>query len=144
MSETTTSETSGHPVEPDRDVSEVFWEACEREELWVQYCTACDTWQHYPRSLCSHCWAPASALRWRFPSGRAQVESFSVVHRGSGAFAPYAPYAVALVRLAEGPVMMTHVVGDIEAVAIGDTVQLEFAERAGRTVPVFRAGGSDG
>jgi len=138
------SETAPLPVDPDRDVSEVFWEACERREFWLQHCSACDAWQYYPRSMCSHCWAPASALKWRRPSGAGVLESFTVVHRGSGAFAEYAPYVVALVRLAEGPVLMTNVVGDGDDVAIGAEVQLEFAERAGRTVPVFRPGGSDG
>ncbi|GAA4742255.1 hypothetical protein GCM10023350_28770 [Nocardioides endophyticus] len=145
-------------VDPQADAATVFWDGCARREFWLQHCTTCDAWQFYPRSLCSHCWAPTSALEWRRPGGGAVVESFSVVHRGSGAFAAHAPYVVALVRFDEGPVMMSHIVGlDIDlgcgvgavgdvtgigAVAIGDRVELEFAELAGRTVPVFRAVGT--
>lgn len=148
-------------VDPQADAATVFWDGCARQEFWLQHCTTCDAWQFYPRSLCSHCWAPVSELEWRRPSGVAVVESLSVVRRGSGAFAAHAPYVVALVRFEEGPVMMTHIVGletdlaigvgdsvdgsdgaGIGGLAIGDPVGLEFAELAGRIVPVFRAAGT--
>lgn len=125
------------PVDQSVDPAAEFWDGCARKEFWLQHCTACGEWQFYPRSLCSHCWAPASELRWRRPAGGAVLESFSVVHRGSGPFAEYAPYVVALVRLDEGPVMMSNIVGEVAELSIGDRLALEFAERAGRVVPVF-------
>ncbi|MCM3920356.1 OB-fold domain-containing protein [Frankia sp. AiPs1] len=128
-------------VDPSGDVEATFWDGCSRREFWLQHCTACDAWQFYPRSLCSHCWAPTSELEWRRPAGGAVLESFSVVHRGSGPFAGYAPYVVALVRFDEGPIMMSNVVGDVEGLAIGDRLELDFAERAGRVVPVFTRAG---
>jgi len=125
------------PVDPAVDVDAFFWQECARRVFWVQQCTACGQWQHYPRAICSHCWS--ADLVWRRPSGRAVVKTFSVVQRGSGGFANLAPYVVALVELAEGPTMMTNIVGaDPGQVAIGLEVGLDFEERNGRTVPVFR------
>jgi uncharacterized OB-fold protein len=87
--------------------------------------------------VCSHCWS--TALVWRRPSGAGVLKTFSVVQRGSGGFAALAPYVVALVELAEGPTMMTNVVGtDPERIAIGMDLRLDFEERNERTVPVFR------
>jgi uncharacterized OB-fold protein len=129
-------------VDPAADVDAVFWDGCARREFWLQHCTACDAWQFYPRGICSHCWASTSALEWRRPGGGAVLESFSVVHRGSGAFAEYAPYVVALVRFDEGPVMMSNVVGDVAGLAIGARLELGFAQRAGRVVPVFTRAGN--
>ncbi|WP_101836320.1 Zn-ribbon domain-containing OB-fold protein [Frankia canadensis] len=139
------SRTVDPAADPAADVAAFFWDGCARREFWLQHCTSCDAWQFYPRSLCAHCWAPTGALEWRRPGGGAVLQSFSVVHRGSGAFAEHAPYVVALVRLDEGPVMMSNVVGDVVGdvvgLAIGARLELGFAERAGRVVPVFARAG---
>lgn len=130
-------ENRGLPVDQDTDAADVFWEGCSRREFWLQYCNSCAQWQYYPRSICSHCWQN-SGLEWRRPSGTAALESFSVVHRGSGGFADLAPYVVALVRLEEGPVMMTNIIEAADDLSIGDRLTVDFAEHNGRVVPVFR------
>ncbi|KJE21736.1 putative nucleic-acid-binding protein containing a Zn-ribbon [Frankia torreyi] len=124
-------------VDPLEDPAAFFWRECGHGVFWLQHCDGCAKWQYYPRHLCSHCWS--RKLTWRRPSGLAVVETFSVVHRGSGAFADLTPYTVALVRLAEGPTMMTNIVDvDPDKVEIGLEVQLDFARRGDRVLPVFR------
>ena len=120
-------------------MSAEYWAACRRHELLVQRCRDCGTHQFYPRILCTAC--PGRLLDWVRASGRGTVRSFTVVHRPlSEAFAADVPYVVALVALAEGPTMMTHVVGcDAEAVRIGLPVEVVFDNRPdGVTLPMFR------
>ena len=61
------------------------------------------------------------------------------MHRAPGPAAPAAPYAVALVRLAEGPVVLTNVVAaDLEALVCDAPVTLAWEPLAdGRSLPVF-------
>lgn len=127
--------------QPVRDVRELFWESCRERILRIQWCSACDRWQFYPRYLCRHC--GSLDIEWREVAGTATVETFSVVNRAEGAFAGLTPYVVAIVRLTEGPTMMTNVVGtvdaplDVETVKIGMPVRVEFAEREGEILPLF-------
>jgi uncharacterized OB-fold protein len=67
---------------------------------------------------------------WVAASGRARVLSFTVVRRPvSPAFAVDVPYIVALVTLAEGPTMMTNIVGCApERVTIGMEVVVTFED----------------
>ena len=60
-------------------------------------------------------------------SGRGTVYSFTVVRRGTGPFRDAAPYVLAMVRLDEGPILMTNLV-DVEwaTVSIGQAVVVVF------------------
>jgi uncharacterized OB-fold protein len=74
--------------------------------LTLQRCGDCGLAQYYPRVLCSHC--GSRQLTTEQASGEAQLSSFTVVHRAP---TPGSPYVVALVRLREGPTMVSRVVG---------------------------------
>jgi uncharacterized OB-fold protein len=120
-------------------LTEPFWEACRRHELLIQHCGSCGAYQFYPRTLCTAC--GAAAPDWARASGQAQVKSFTIVRRAvSEAYAADAPYVVALVELAEGPTLMTNIVGCApEDVAIGMAVEVAFDDwPEGVTVPKFR------
>lgn len=83
-----------------------FWEAAARGELHVQACDACGGRHFPPRPFCPSCGnRDVTALRC---SGRATLHSYVINHMvpkdGDG------PYAVAVVRLEEGPMMMTNIV----------------------------------
>ena len=109
---------------PDTELSRPFWEGCRNQKLLMQQCKDCDRFQFYPRTVCSHC--GGEKLTWQPVSGQGSVASFTIVRRGISK-AYEAPYVVALVDLAEGPRMMTSVVGcDPESVAVGDTVEVQF------------------
>jgi len=104
-----------------------FWDACRRGELRLQRCTACGTWRHHPRPLCPTCrsfdyaWAPVS--------GRGVVHTFTIVHRPTlPAFESHLPYNVIVVRLDEGPFMVSNLVeAPAAALRIGLPVEVVFA-----------------
>lgn len=109
---------------PHSVLSEPWFEACNEGRLLVQQCSACSAHQFYPRVLCTRC--GARDLVWVEASGAARIASFTVVRRAvSEAYAT--PYVVALVDLAEGPRLMTHIVDCApEDVRIGADVALRF------------------
>ena len=79
-----------------------------------------------PRTLCPHC--SSARLTWTQVSGKGQVYSFTIINRApSPAFAAAVPYVVAVVKLAEGPHLMTNIV-DIapDSVRIGMPVKVVF------------------
>jgi uncharacterized OB-fold protein len=117
-------------------LSEPFWDGCRAGELRLQHCAACGRYQFYPRVVCSHCHAPGPG--WRTVSGQGVIASFTVVRRGLSPAYP-APYAVALVDLAEGPRMMGSITGcEPGALCVGAPVAVRFENwGADCAVPVF-------
>ncbi|GHD13895.1 DNA-binding protein [Streptomyces violarus] len=117
--------------EPDA-FTRTYWEAAAEGRLLIRRCRACGRAHHYPREFCPRCWS--EDVTWEAASGRATLYTWSVVHRNDlPPFAERTPYVAAVVDLAEGPRMMTEVVGERELSAGAD---LEVAFREG--VPVFR------
>jgi uncharacterized OB-fold protein len=116
--------------------SEPFWEATRERRLVLQWCTACDEPVHFPRSFCPRC--QGSPLEWRDASGVGTVYAVTVEHRPE-AMGEKAPFAVALVHLAEGARFMTNVVGcEPTEVRIGMAVRLTWeALEDGRNLPLF-------
>ena len=116
-----------------------YWAAAKRHQLVIQHCSSCGHHQFYPRVLCTAC--SGRMLTWVQASGRGTIRSYTVVRRPvSEAYAPDVPYVVALVALAEGPTMMTRIVGiDPEAVRIGQAVDVSFQDWTDEvSVPVFQ------
>jgi uncharacterized OB-fold protein len=116
-----------------------YWEAAVERKLRLPRCRACEKWHFYPRSLCPHC--GSADLEWRDAEGCGEVFSFSVIHRApSPAFAADVPYVVAIVSLAEGPHLMTNIVGCAPgSVRIGMPVAVDFKVLDdGASLPVFR------
>ena len=115
-----------------------YWEAARAHRLVMPKCLACGAFHFYPRTLCPHC--SSARLEWTTCSGRAEVYSFTVVHRApSPAFAADVPYVVATVKLAEGPHLMTRIAGCApDVVRIGMAVRVSFVEASAEiTLPVF-------
>jgi uncharacterized OB-fold protein len=119
-------------------LSAPYWRAAREGRLVVQRCTSCGHLQFYPRSLCTRC--TGARLAWHECSGRGSVRSFTVIRRAvSAAYEPEVPYVVALIELAEGPTLLSNVVGCApEAVQVGAPVRVRFeAWTPEVTVPVF-------
>jgi uncharacterized OB-fold protein len=105
-----------------------YWEGCKRHELRIQRCAACGHHQFYPRLYCDKCFS--DRVEWITASGRATVLSFTIVYRApTAAFKGEVPYVVALVTLAEGPTMMTSIIGcPPDQVMIGMPVKVNFED----------------
>jgi uncharacterized OB-fold protein len=117
-----------------------FWDAAGRHELALQRCRSCGAHLFYPRVACPHCLG--GDLEWRRASGRGTLHTFTVVHRGQRGFPLGPPYVIAIVELAEGPRLMTNLVGidaDPATVRIGMPVEVVFEDVApGLALPRFR------
>ncbi len=100
---------TGPIVPPVPAAMQDWWDATRTCVLTVQRCDACEAAQLYPRFLCQEC--GKTELRLEAAQGHGQILSFSVVHRSPDPERYRAPYTVGLVRLAEGPVMTTILVG---------------------------------
>lgn len=123
------------PISPE---SEAYWQGCKAGKLLLQKCADCGHIQFYPRLLCTAC--AGDNLDWHEASGNGIVKSFTIIRRAvSAAYEPDAPYVVALIEVAEGPTMMSNVVGcDPESVSIGLRVKVRFeAFSDAVSVPIF-------
>jgi uncharacterized protein len=117
----------GLPTRPVRRTLETaaFWDACADGRLSLPRCDDCGEFIWYPRLVCPFC--GALSVTYTDVSGRGTVYSFTIIRRGSGPYRDKAPYVLAMVRLDEGPTMMTNVVGvDPETVTIGQPVAVVF------------------
>jgi|SRR5690348_8631289 hypothetical protein len=117
-----------------------FWDAARRHELWLQQCGSCGRHVFYPRAACPHCMS--GDLAWRHASGRGTLHTFTVVHRGQRNFPLATPYVIAIVELAEGPRLMTNLVGvdaDPAKIRIGLPVEVVFEDVSAEiALPRFR------
>lgn len=115
-----------------------YWDACSRHELNIQHCSECDSYQFYPRIICSQC--SSRAVDWVRASGRGKVLTWSVIRRAvSEAYAGEVPYVIALIELQEGPVMMSKLSDcEPESVSAGMPVEVSFEDWSEQvTMPVF-------
>jgi uncharacterized OB-fold protein len=120
---------------PPRDeLTAGWWDATRARRLVVQRCVACGRLQHPPRPLCVGCLG--EALEWTEMSGAATVDAWTTVARAPGPdFSP--PYVEARVRLREGPLLLTRLVGP--HLHCGQAVTVAWSPLAdGRHLPVFQ------
>jgi uncharacterized protein len=115
-----------------------FWAGCARGELLLQRCTDCGKPYFYPRPICPEC--GSTNVEWFKASGRATLHSYVINHRPAHGFEHDGPYAIAVVQLAEGPRMMTNIVGvpnTPEELILDMELQVTFTERGEISLPVF-------
>jgi len=122
-----------------------FWDAARRHELALPFCKPCGLFFYYPRAACPRCLSPD--LEWRAVSGRGTLHTFTVVYRGQRGFPLGPPYVLAVIELAEGPRMMTNLIGiapDPATIRIGMPVEVTFEDvTAEVTLPHFRPAGGE-
>jgi hypothetical protein len=113
-----------------------FWDGAARGVLKIQHCLECDAHVFYPRPLCPQCWG--EALTWVRASGAGRLKSFSVIHKpGHPGWAPVAPYVVGLVELAEGPVLLSHILTGGRQPGVGAALAFRPTDIGGRVMPCF-------
>ena len=128
--------------EPDA-FTRTYWSAAAEGRLLIRRCLAtdCGAAHHYPREFCPRCWS--SEVVWEQAAGHATLYTWSVVHANDlRPFAGRVPYVAAVVDLAEGPRMMTEVVGCAhDALRVGMDLRVCFRPAAAGgeiAIPVFR------
>jgi uncharacterized OB-fold protein len=109
---------------PEPEAAE-YWAAARDGRLLVQRCGTCGHTQLYARDRCLACRGPVS---WEEASGKGTIYTFTVIRQNyARPFKAWMPYVVALVDLAEGPRLMTNVVGvDPDDVRVGMAVRAKF------------------
>jgi uncharacterized protein len=116
-----------------------FFAAAKEHRLVVQRCAGCGVHRFPPRELCSGCLSTEST--WVGVSGRGEIFSYNVMHQiYHPAFASEVPYAVVVVKLAEGPKMISNLVDcAVNEIRIGMPVEVVFESVSPEvTLPKFR------
>lgn len=120
------------PPEPGRDDA-FFWEGVAGRRLLLQACAGCGRIRMPPGPMCPGC----HSLEWeaRAASGRGTVASWILSHH------PTEPDAeariVVLVELAEGVRLVSNLLCDLDDVAAGMAVRVDFRDYDGVTLPQF-------
>ncbi|HZY43738.1 MAG TPA: Zn-ribbon domain-containing OB-fold protein [Anaerolineae bacterium] len=98
----------------------------QRYALIGEVCGHCQSKLFPPRDVCPECGTPAKTP-FTF-SGRGEVFSFSTVYQAPASHEEQAPYTVALIKLAEGP-MLTAQLTDVDRDQIKIGMPVEMATR---------------
>ena len=109
--------------------------------LLINRCTDCGTWQQPPFPICPKCWS--SAVVATEVAGTGTVHLVVFLYQGPPApGVDYStPYPVVTVELDEQPGLRftsTVVGAENEQITIGRRVTLDWIDRAGAPLPVFR------
>jgi uncharacterized OB-fold protein len=118
---------------------EPFFAAARRHQLVVQCCSGCGRHRFPAREICSDCLC--TTAEWVPVSGKGEVFSFNVMHQVyHPGFADAVPYAVVVIKLAEGAKMISNLVGaEPNEIKIGMPVEVVFEEITDEvTLPKFR------
>jgi uncharacterized OB-fold protein len=104
--------------------------------LTLQRCGECGQVNYPPRELCGGCLA--DALSWQPVDDNGTVQSLSELHYSlEPRYAEKLPWAIASVRLACGPIVISHL---LPGVAVGTEVRLRPVVDTAGTVMLLAAG----
>lgn len=121
-----------------------FWEGTREGELRLQRCAACSASYFPPRPFCPGC--GHRDIEVYAASGKGTLQTYVIHHRDAPGFT--APYSIAVVKLEEGPQLMTNIVGceqTPEMLVLDMPVEVTFERVSDEiTLPLFRpATGAD-
>lgn len=107
-----------------------LWQSIKDGALALEFCDSCGTCRYPPAPVCHNCLSFES--EWRPVAGTGTIVSWVVFHRKYfDDFPP--PYNAVSVRLDEGPIIVTNLVGDIpDGSWIGRGVTLEYVTHEDR------------
>ena len=121
--------------------TEHFWEGTRNHKLLLQRCIECGTVYFPPRSFCPE--NGSTNVEVFEASGKATLASYTINHRQHPSFEN--PYAIAVVQLEEGPMMMTNIVEceqTPEALQLDMPLEVTFEQVNDTiTVPLFKPAG---
>ena len=114
-----------------------FWDGTRKGELRLQRCRDCGEIYFPPRPVCPAC-SSRNVEVFR-ASGKGKLHSYVINHRQHPSFA--SPYSIALVRLDEGPTMLSNIVEceqTPEALVLDMPLEVTFEDNGDIAVPLFR------
>lgn len=126
------------------DFDRPFYEAANREQLFIQYCSEDDRWQYPPEASCREC---GNEPGWREISGDGHIYSYAVVYDSPVAtLREEVPYNCAVIALDAAPEILfaSHLPGTaVDEVPIGAPVRMIFEETpaTGQKLPEWRLTG---
>lgn len=122
------------PVDVD-SVNAPYWDGLKKGGLFFQACQCGHRWLP-PRKLCPKCLG--HNYQWQQASGEAKIISWVVFHVAyHPEFKEKIPYNVAIIRLKEGPQMITNIIGDTQKMKIGDSVVLKIDQTVEQPIAQF-------
>ena len=99
-----------HPLVPvPTPETQRYWDGVAAGELRLPRCEDCNKAYFPPSPVCPHC--TSRAVAWFTASGDATLYSYVIHQRPSKLWKVEGPMSVALVSLAEGPMVLSTVVG---------------------------------
>jgi len=114
-----------------------FWAAAKQNRLLLQHCPTCGDIRFPPSPVCPCCLADGQD--WIEASGQGTLESWIDMHRAYwDGYKDDLPYRVCLVRLAEGPLLVSNLVDRTDDLRLGLPVKVVFdAVTKDVTLPKF-------
>ena len=92
--------------------SDRYWEGLKNEEIWLQRSISTGKYQFYPREKSISDNDGDRKVEWVRASGAAELFTFAIAHIAPHpGFAGDVPYITALVKLEEGVIVPTNIVG---------------------------------
>ena len=88
--------------------SQPFWDGIEKEQLLIQRCGTCGEFYFPPAPVCPKC--TSRDVSWTEASGKATLYSYVIVQQPSPLWGQEGPMSAALVRLEEGPSLVSTIV----------------------------------
>ena len=102
-----------------------FWAGAKDGTFLLQHCPACGDTRFPPGPLCPKCLSGDQT--WIEASGKGTLESWIDMHRAYwDGFKDDLPYRVCLVRLEEGPVVVSNLVDKTDNLRMGAPVKVVF------------------
>ena len=124
------------PLPESTTLSQVHWNALSEGRLTYQCCECCGHKWLPAREECPECLA--ADWKWQDASGTGKIISWVVYHHSFHAeFVSRVPYIVILVELAEGPRLMSGLIGSYEDLSVDEIVTLKIEEVDGVALPKF-------
>lgn len=116
-----------------------MWQSIEREKMALQKCSRCATFRYPPGPICAEC--HSMDYEWTEISGEGEILSWVVFHRQYFDDHPQ-PYNAIAVRLTEGPIVISNLVGEEPAGSwISKPVAITYHRHLDRIQHAFRQAG---
>jgi uncharacterized OB-fold protein len=128
------------PLPEVRPENKPFFDALREHRFVVPRCDDCGDYNWVPYPACRSCLSENQT--WTEVSGQATVYTYTVCHRGPGAFNADVPYVIALGELTEQPrpcLVLGNLVGTpIEDIRVGMPIEVAYQDIPDEDITMWR------